>query len=139
MAKRYSTRGLAKDRVYTVKTASRILHITEGTFRKFFDRGLRAATTSRPILIRGADLIKFLENLAKANKQPCRPEQFYCMRCKGPQDALGQIADYRPNNAKTGRLEALCEGCGGSLSKFSSPRRVEDLAPLLDIQISAHA
>ncbi|MGB0798094.1 MAG: hypothetical protein ACPGRD_02075 [Planktomarina sp.] len=139
MAKRYSTRGLARDRVYDIPTAARIIGVTVGTFRKYPSRGLRLASSRRPVLIRGADLIKFLNGQAIAKRQPGRPDQFYCMRCKGQQDALGAMADYLPINSKTGRLVAFCAGCERTVSKFSSPQKAGELVALLDIAFSDSA
>lgn len=136
MGRRYSTHGIAKDRVYDVQTAARIIGVSIGTFRKFPARGLKLVSTTRPILVRGEHLIEFLKEQAGANKQPCRPEQFFCMSCKAPRDALGRTADYIPNNTHTGRLQALCSVCESTVSKFSNPAKVRALKGALDILIS---
>lgn len=136
MGRRYSVRGLAKDRVYDVPTAARIIGVSVGTFRKFPARGLRVVSRTRPILIRGEDLINFLQDQANANKQPTLPHQFFCMRCNGPKEALGGLADYVSLNTKTGRLKAICSGCEGVLSKFSSPAKVDELSDKLEIVVN---
>lgn len=136
MGRRYSIKGLAKDRVYDFQQASRIIGVSMSTFRKFPKKGLRVISEKRPKLVRGEDLIMFLQKQAEANRQPCRPEQFYCMRCKGPRNALGGMADYVPTNHLTGRLQAFCESCDGPCSKFASPRTLQHISAKLEIQIN---
>ncbi|MEO0357376.1 MAG: hypothetical protein AAF386_03595 [Pseudomonadota bacterium] len=136
MGRRYGTKGLAKDRVYDFQQASRIVGVSMSTFRKFPMKGLRVISDKRPKLVRGEDLMIFLQKQAEASRQPCRPEQFYCMRCKGPRDALGGMADYVPTNDMTGRLQAFCASCEGPCSKFASPKTLHHLSENLEIQIS---
>ena len=68
MARRFSSRGICKDRVYTIKMAARIIGVSEATFRKWTKDGLRLIADQRPYLVRGADLIEFLVKREAANK-----------------------------------------------------------------------
>lgn len=133
MPKRYSSKGINKDRVYDFKTAARTIGVSLGTFRKYPRRGLRVVVDQRPQLVRGADLIYFLRMQSNAKKQPIQPHQLYCMSCGGPKEALGALVDYIPLTENTGRLEALCETCERPISKFSSPAKVAELSNKLEI------
>lgn len=118
MAHRFPTRGISKDRVYTVKMAARTIGVSEPTFRKWTKDGLRLISDKRPYLVRGADLIEFLKKRNAANRVPRGKGQFYCMTCKGSRDpSLGSVT-YAATTAQTGRLSGRCSVCGGKLGQF---------------------
>ena len=118
MARRISTRGVHKDRVYTLRMCARLIGVSEATLRRWTNDGLRIITDRRPYLIRGADLIAFLEKRKAANKTPVAKGQFYCMSCRAPRaPKCGSIA-YKPTTELTGRLSGLCDDCGGNVGQF---------------------
>lgn len=118
MGRRFSTRGLSKDRVYTLKLAARTIGASEATIRKFPKQGLRVIKDSRPYLVRGADLIEFLQKREAANRNEMADGQFYCMTCKAPCEAKQGPIIYTPTTSLTGRLSGLCGECGGKVGRF---------------------
>jgi len=134
MARRFQTRGISKDRVYTIKMAARTVGVSEQTFRQWHKDGLHLISDKRPYLVRGADLIDFLKKREKANKVPMCKGQFFCMACKAPRDARKGSITYSATTALTGRLSGLCAVCGGKLGQFcraasSSDFMIGDAAP----------
>jgi hypothetical protein len=126
MARRFSSRGICKDRVYTIKMAARTIDVSEATFRKWPKDGLRLVTDQRPYLIRGADLIEFLQKREAANKVTMARGQFFCMRCKAPRDPVDGSVSYQPTTDLTGRLSATCGVCGGKVGQFCSATKAVD-------------
>lgn len=120
MARRFPTRGICKDRVYTIKMAARIIDVSEPTFRKWSKDGLRLITDQRPYLVRGADLIEFLQKREADNKVPRAKGQFYCMTCKLSRDPCKGSVIYKPTTVLTGRVSGLCDACGGNVGQFCS-------------------
>ena len=118
MGRRYQTRGLSKDRIYTLKIAARTIGSSEVTIRKFEDQGLRVIRDSRPYLVRGADLIEFLQKREAANRNDMADGQFYCMTCKAPRDAVQSSIAFTAYSSLTGRLSGLCDDCGGKIGRF---------------------
>ncbi len=137
MGRRYSPRGISKDRVYTFKLAARIVGVSEATFRKWPDKGLKVIKEKRPFLVRGADLIEFLEKRQAANKQPMTKTQFFCMRCKAPRDPLGGVIAYSPTTVLTGRISGLCTFCGGKIGRFCKSSDLENLGATLTVSRKA--
>lgn len=117
-ARRYSTRDISKDRVYTYKMAARIIGVTDATIRKYSKDGLRVMTDSRPYLVRGADLIGFLKKREAANRHDMSDGQCYCMRCKAPRDPDQTSIIYTPTTSLTGRLSGQCGVCGAKIGRF---------------------
>jgi len=126
MARRFQTRGICKDRVYTIKIAARIIGVSEARFRQWVKEGLRLITDQRPYLVRGADLIDFLQKREAANKVPMGKGQFFCMRCKAPRDPREGSVSYTATTALTGRLSGVCDACGGKLGQFCTASNASD-------------
>ena len=133
MARHYAIRGISKARVYTVKSAARILGVSEPTFRRWAKDGLKIITDKRPYLVRGADVIDYLKKRRTANRNPMTQTQCYCMRCKAPRDALGGAFIFQPTSDLTGRLSGLCAGCGGKFGRFCKASDLELLSKVLAI------
>lgn len=133
MARRFPTQGIRKARVYTIKVAAQIVGVSEPTFRKWRQDGLKIISDKRPFLVRGADLIDYLNKKQAANLRPMTQTQCYCMRCKSPRDALEGAFIYRPMSNLTGRLSGLCAGCGGKFGRFCKAADLELLEKVLTI------
>lgn len=118
MGRRYSARGLAKDRTYTLKVAARTIGSSETTIRKYEKQGLRVIRDSRPHLVRGADLIEFLHKREAAHRNAMASGQFYCMTCKAPRSAVQTSITFASYSSLTGRLSGLCDTCGGKIGRF---------------------
>ena len=139
MARRFSSRGISKDRVYTVKLAARIIGVSEATFRKWAKDGLRLVADKKPYLIRGADLIDFLRRREASNKVMMGKGQFFCMACKAPHDPRAGSVTFHPATESTGRLSALCGGCGGKVGQFCKADRAVDFGALSNSAPSAES
>lgn len=118
MGRRYQTRGLSKDRTYTLKMAARTIGLSEATMRKYAKQGLRVIRDSRPYLVRGADLIEFLQKREAANRNDMADGQFFCMTCKAPRGAVQASITFETYSSLTGRLSGLCGVCGGKVGRF---------------------
>ncbi|MEZ5443199.1 MAG: helix-turn-helix domain-containing protein [Lysobacterales bacterium] len=69
-------------RNYTIGEAADLLGKHKNTVREWIRCGLPALTEQRPTLILGSDLRAYLTKRRKSNKQPCRPGELYCLRCR---------------------------------------------------------
>lgn len=137
MARRYSTRGIRKARVYTIKQAARIVGVSEVTFRKWPKQGLKIISDKRPYLVRGEELIDFLRKRQSSNRMHMRRDQFRCLSCDGPCDAANQRAEFRPLTELTGRLSANCKDCGNKVGRFCSIAQLHALGETLTIVFKA--
>ncbi len=133
MAQRYSKRGISKARVYTVKNAARIVGVSELTLRKWSRDGLKIIRDKRPHLLRGADLIDYLNKRHVANRNPMTETQCYCMRCKAPKNPMGGAFVFQQTSDLTGRLSGLCGDCGGKFGRFCNPSDLEFLSKVIAI------
>src|SRR5207245_6300414 len=116
MRKRYANHRRVKiHRSYTVEEIARLCGNHKNTVRAWVKAGLPTCDLKRPTLILGRDLAAFLQDRRAKGKQPCRPGEIYCVRCRSPKTAAGNLVDYEPVSDKIGHLTASCpdcEGCG---------------------------
>ena len=112
MGKRLPNPRLAKiHRSYTVDEIASLYGIHKNTVRDWVKRGLPTSDDRRPTLILGKDLAAFLQSKRSANKNPCRPGEIYCVRCRAPQAPAGGMAEYQALTLTSGNLAGICPCC----------------------------
>lgn len=104
-------------RNYTVEETADQLGIHKNTVREWIKDGLPVIDDRRPMLILGHELAAYLQSRRANRKQPCRPGQMYCVRCRAPRFAAGEMADYLPETATVGMLKALCRDCHSIMNR----------------------
>jgi hypothetical protein len=101
--------------------------------REWIRRGLPTCDDRRPFLILGRELRAFLEARRVKNKQPCKPWELYCLRCRTPKRPLGDMADYLPVTATLGNLQAICPECDAIMNRRVSLAQVDRIRGEIDI------
>ena len=120
MAKRLSPRLIKSHRTYTYKEAARELGVTPQTVRSWCQCGLDVMNSQKPHLILGSVLKAFLIRRAERKRCSLQDDEFYCLSCKAPRRAYDGLVEYVPIGEAGGRLEAFCDTCGASCTRFVS-------------------
>ena len=121
MTKRRPNHRLVKiHRSYTVEEVARLFRIHKNTVRAWVKAGLPTCDGKRPTLILGCDLAAYLQAHRTKNKQPCQPEEIYCVRCRAPKKPAGDMAEYQPVTATIGNLMGICPDCDGMIFRRAS-------------------
>jgi hypothetical protein len=112
MAKRSrNNRRVKIHRNYSVEEIASLFGIHKNTVRAWVKAGLPTSDRKRPMLILGCDLAAFLQARRTKHKQPCKPGEFYCVRCRSPKTAAGGMADCLRVTGTIGHLQAICPEC----------------------------
>jgi Helix-turn-helix domain len=112
MRKRHPNHRRVKlHRNYTVGEIADLFGAHKNTVRAWVRAGLPTCDSNRPVLVLGRDLVAFLQARRARSKQPCRPGEIYCVRCRAPKFPAGEMADYQPVTETIGNLEAICPDC----------------------------
>lgn len=120
-------------RNYTVEEAAALLWVHKNTVRQWVKEGLPICDNHRPMLILGHDLAAFLSFRRKRNKQKCKPEELYCLKCRAPRMPAESMADYTPQTDLVGNLSAICPDCHSIMNKRVSRSKLEELVRKTDI------
>jgi hypothetical protein len=134
MGTRHPNPRLAKiHRNYNVEEVADLFGVHRNTVRAWVKRGLPTSDTKRPLLILGRDLSSFLQARRVKNKRTCQPGELYCVRCRAPKAAAGDMADYRPMTETLGNLIAICPDCDAIMNRRVSLAKLEQIRGQLDI------
>lgn len=137
MRKRHPNHRLVKiHRNYTVEEIARLFGIHKNTVRNWVKSGLPIIDNKRPMLILGQDLISFLKSRREKNKQSCKPEELYCVKCQSPKTPAADMAEYTPVTEQFGKLTAICPVCDSIMNKNVSLARIGDITEKMDITFS---
>jgi len=86
MKKRHPNHRLVKiHRAYIVEEIASLFGMHKNTVRHWIKDGLNTIDDKRPMLILGHVLVEFLKARRVKNKQPCKPGELYCVRCRAPE------------------------------------------------------
>lgn len=138
MARRPGWRAVKSHESYTVEEAARNQGVAKGTVRRWLKNGLPSLDEKKPCLIIGGDLVDFLKTRKKP-KQPCKPEECYCFKCRSPRNAAFGEADFKLLTLTKGLLIALCGECTTLMHKSVSLTKLEALKGILHITIRQQA
>src|SRR5262245_42028754 len=124
--KRLNPRRIKIHRSYTVGETAALFGSHKNTVRTWLKTGLQPIDQHRPVLIQGRQLASYIDARRKRRRQPCRPGELFCFRCRMPKAPAAGLADYLPVTPSSGNLMARCSDCGTrmfrrvSLSKLAA-------------------
>lgn len=134
MGKRHPNHRLVKiHRSHTVEGIANLFGIHKNTVRGWIKSGLATIDDKRPMLILGHDLVAFLQARRVKNKQPCKPGEIYCVRCRAPKLPAGDMAEYSPVTEKFGNLTAICPDCDSIMNQRVSLAKLGQVRGKMDI------
>jgi hypothetical protein len=122
----YNVRLIRRDLSYSISDIAELFAIYPQAVRQWIKAGLETIDDRRPFLIHGSELIRFLGERQSRRKQHCRPEQFFCCRCRVPKRPRDGLVTIRILNQCQLCLVGRCEGCGSSINRVGSVRHLED-------------
>jgi hypothetical protein len=120
-------------RSYTVEEIANLFNIHKNTVRGWVKSGLATCDEKRPILILGHELSAFLQARRIKNKQPCKPGEIYCVRCRTPKLPAADMAEYSPVTEKVGNLIAICPDCNSIMNRRVSLAKIRQVQGEMDI------
>ena len=111
MARR-RTRLAKTHRSYTVAEAAELYGCHRNTVRHWMGKGLEPVERVKPFLFHGTALNAFHAARRKSGRRPCLAGEIYCLPCRKPQRPENALFDYKATTSTTGKVTAICPGCG---------------------------
>jgi len=124
--RRYNTRLIRRDCCYCVQEIAELFGLHRNAIRRWLGDGLARIDELRPVLVHGTDLIAYLDNRQSARKRGCRPDEFYCCRCRAPRRARGGEVEALIRNARQLLIAATCELCGARMNRAGTVSRLSE-------------
>lgn len=122
--RRYNVRLVKATWPYTVYEIAELFDIHKNAVLRWLKDGLTADRSQRPFLIRGDELIRFLKRQQYGRRHKCRPEEFFCFRCRAPREACLGMTDIVIESPTRLRLKALCAVCETPVNKVQNVREL---------------
>ena len=119
---------------YSIVEVAELLHVHKGTVRQWLCRGLVAMDNTRPILIHGSELKRFLLNRRSSKKSPCKPHEFFCLKCRAPRVPWGKVVDVTVRSPSLFNLHAICELCDTKIHKAAGQAKLMVMLKTLRVQ-----
>lgn len=120
-------------RSYSVDEISDLFGLHKNTVRGWLKAGLPPIDGHRPTLVHGAELAQFLRKRRSASKQPLKPGEIYCIRCRAPRQPAGAMADYIPMTGTRGNLRGICPVCERLIHRAASLAKLDRVRGDLDV------
>ena len=121
-------------RSYTYGELAQVFGVHKNTVVTWVKKGLPCLQEQRPFLILGIDAKAFLQAQRANRKQKCKPNEFYCVRCKVPVKVAENFVEYTPLSSKKGRLSGFCIHCESVVNKFIAYNNLEAYSHIFAIE-----
>lgn len=119
---------------YSIAEITELLGVHKNTVRQWVRGGLVAMDNTRPILIHGSELKRFLLNRRASKKSPCQPHEFYCLKCRAPRAPWSNVVDVTIRSTSLFNLHAICEVCDTKMHKAAGQAKLIKMLTTLSIQ-----
>lgn len=136
MSRRHPNPRLVKiHRSYSIEEVVATLGVHKNTVRNWLRQGLAAIDSQRPTLIHGQTLATFLRDRRLANRQTCKPEEIFCLRCRRPVIPAGNTVDYIAITEISGNLRGICPDCDCLIHRRVTLARLDLVSGQLDVVV----
>ena len=137
MPKHPSPQRVKRHQIYTVWEAAAAVGVHRQTVIRWIkDKGLSADMSQRPWLIEGRVLKVFLEERRTRGKCRLRPDQIFCLPCRGPMNPDGRMVDFHFKTPSTGCLIGICPDCDRLMHRIIRRADLDQFSAHLDVTIS---
>ena len=123
MKRSYDYQRVRSHRPYTITTLAKLMEVNPATVRRWIKlNGLDVAIVSETgrTILQGAKIKAWMKARQIAKKQPCAPNEMYCVRCKAPRQITPESLHIVQQNAVKLTVNGHCVTCGLSLQRFGS-------------------
>lgn len=123
MARSYDWQRIRTHRPYTLETFAALFGVHAATVRRWIRRdGLDAAivSTQRPLIINGKLAREWMKAEAANRKQPCGPNEIYCVACKSPRTTVSGTVRIVTTKPPKIILQGDCGVCDRPLQRFDT-------------------
>lgn len=130
MKRSYNFQLVRSHRPYTIASLAKLLGVSPATVRRWIKvNGLDVAIVSEtgPIILKGDKVKAWGKARQQARRQPCKPDEIYCVRCKSPQRIKPETFHTVQHNTVNLTAKGDCVTCGLRMGQFGSVANLSSL------------
>lgn len=131
--RRYNTRRVSLKISYSVQEVAELFSIHKNAVLMWIRAGLKIIDLKKPYLINGRDLSDFLNNKQKKRKHKCKPDEFFCFKCRLPRKPIPSSISITPRNLHRLKISAKCEICRTSMFKEGSTKKLVEFEKIFSL------
>ena len=142
MKRSYDYQRVRTHRPYTITSLAKLFEVNPATVRRWIKHdGLKVAIISeeRPIVMQGRLVKVWMKTWQSARKQPCAPNEMYCVRCKAPRQIATESFHIVQRNEANLTVKGNCIACNAKLQRFGSVTNRGALEDAFGQKSSRHA
>lgn len=130
----YNPRLVRQHHSYTAQEVADRFGLHKNAVLNWVKQGLRTIDGKRPLLIHGSDLIAFLDRRQKQRKRPCKPDEFYCCKCRQPQPVWERVLDLTQLKPAQWLARGLCAMCGTRMQRIYRGQNLPEMQSRFVVQ-----
>ncbi|TAL40179.1 MAG: DNA-binding protein [Alphaproteobacteria bacterium] len=130
----YNTRRIRLGASYSVQEVSKLFGVHKNAVLKWVKDGLSPIDKHRPYLLYGRDLAAYLNTKQGNRKHKCKPDEFFCFKCRVPRRPWGNLVDIVIRNEIRLNLSALCGACGTVMNRAGAARKLSEYQKIFTAQ-----
>lgn len=130
----YNPRRARAAQSYTVQDIAEIYGLHKNAVLRWIKEGLPVIDRQKPYLIHGGELAEYLRNKQSGRKHPCKPDEFFCFKCRAPRKAWENVADIQIRNKNKLSLSGLCAVCNTPMHRVGSAKKLAEYQKIFSIQ-----
>jgi hypothetical protein len=122
----YNLRRIKVDYPYHVHEIADLLPVHKGAVLRWVGQGLQLIDKRKPYMIHGSALIAFLGERQSSRKQKCKPDEFYCCKCRAPRKAWENLADIKIKNKTKLLIVGICVACDTPVNRLGAVQKLAE-------------
>ena len=136
--RKYNTRLIKQGCSYSTQDIVALYGLHKRTVQMWYSEGLSRIDDRKPYLVMGRDLKEFLDKRQGNRKRHCKPNEFYCFKCREPRTCWENAVDIKFQNEKRLLITGLCSQCETPVNKASSTKELEEIQKIFMVQQMHH-
>lgn len=134
MKRKHNINHIKQNYSYTVNELCEKLGVHKNTVLRWINKeDLKTLGKKKPFLVHGLDLREFLKNRQQSQKNKCKDDEFFCVKCQVPQKPWENMVDIMVMTKNRANMKGLCEKCDRDIYKGLSVKKIEFAKNLFDV------
>jgi len=129
----YNIRLIKSTLCYSTREIATLFNIHKRTVQDWYMQGLPKFRAGREYVVRGSDLATFLQSKQAKRKRPCKANEFYCCKCRRPQNVHENTVTVTIANTKQATLKGKCNKCEQIIYRFVSTSSINTITDLFTV------